>query len=255
MPELGHYSVTASALDRLRSHIIHHARTNAGLAPIGLVGFSFAGGLALAAASDERVSSHLAYVASIGGYHDLARTMRYAATGVVEGPGGARARGTNPYSELALVCAALPYLCEEPTSALRGSLQSLMDGEAERARELASALGTPDGRRIFELASRGELASLRPMLLRLIESRSAELERVSPRGRLSGIKSRVLMLHGAYDDMIPPEETILAEAELRADHCANYHVLVTPALGHVDVANSPNPGELVRLTGLVARLL
>ena len=49
---------------------------------------SFSGGLALLAASDPQYAPSIAWVASIGGYYDLAHVLRFFATGDAVTPDG-----------------------------------------------------------------------------------------------------------------------------------------------------------------------
>src|SRR5580704_1717665 len=48
---------------------------------VGIFAISFSGGLALVAASDPQYAPVVAWVASIGGYYDLAHVLRFFATG------------------------------------------------------------------------------------------------------------------------------------------------------------------------------
>src|SRR5690606_1156739 len=54
---------------------------------IGVIGISFAGGLALVAAARARVSPQTAFVMSFGGHGDLPRTLRFLCTGELPGGG------------------------------------------------------------------------------------------------------------------------------------------------------------------------
>ena len=55
---------------------------------VGILAISFSGGLALLAASDPQYAPSIAWVASIGGYYDLAHVLRFFATGEAVRPDG-----------------------------------------------------------------------------------------------------------------------------------------------------------------------
>ena len=55
---------------------------------VGILAISFSGGLSLLAASDPQYSQSIAWVASVGGYYDLAHVLRFFATGEAVRPDG-----------------------------------------------------------------------------------------------------------------------------------------------------------------------
>ncbi len=55
---------------------------------VGILAISFSGGLSLLAASDPQFSQSIAWVASVGGYYDLAHVLRFFATGEAVRPDG-----------------------------------------------------------------------------------------------------------------------------------------------------------------------
>ena len=56
----------------------------------GVLGISFAGGLALMAAAQQHGTAPIGFVVSVGSHHDLARLCRYYAGEPVFGPNGER---------------------------------------------------------------------------------------------------------------------------------------------------------------------
>ncbi|MBV8205569.1 MAG: alpha/beta hydrolase, partial [Acidobacteria bacterium] len=55
---------------------------------VGVLGLSFAGGLALMAAADPQWSQSIAWVAAIGAHHDLGRVVKFLVTGSAPRPDG-----------------------------------------------------------------------------------------------------------------------------------------------------------------------
>ena len=79
--ELADYAVDDASIGTLGAAAIALRDRLQGRAPVGLMGLSFAGGLALLAASDPRFAPSIGYVVSVGGHDDLARVSRFFATG------------------------------------------------------------------------------------------------------------------------------------------------------------------------------
>src|SRR5205807_7346037 len=59
-------------------------RHQVGRGPVGVIGFSFAGGLALVAAADPRYANDIGFVAAIGAHDDLARVARFFFTDQIQ---------------------------------------------------------------------------------------------------------------------------------------------------------------------------
>ena len=83
LPDLTMYRITPRATDTIEDAVAWLAGQH-DLAPdgrVGVLGVSFSGGLAIAAAGRDGIRDKLAYVVSFGGHGDLPRVMRYLATG------------------------------------------------------------------------------------------------------------------------------------------------------------------------------
>jgi len=90
LSELADYRITAQGIRVIDASVRWlSARDELVESPrVGLVGFSFAGGLALVAATKPEVQSRLGYVASIGGHHDLERVLGFLLHDEVASPTG-----------------------------------------------------------------------------------------------------------------------------------------------------------------------
>jgi hypothetical protein len=83
LPDLQRYRITLDATDVLEDAVAWMASQES-LAPdgkIGVLGVSFAGGLAIAAAGRPAIRDRVAFVVSFGGHGDLRRVMHYLTTG------------------------------------------------------------------------------------------------------------------------------------------------------------------------------
>ena len=81
------------------------------------------------------------------------------------------------------------------------------------------------------------------------------LHLLTPRGRLNRIKSRVIILHGAHDPIVPPEHArqMLAELQQR-DHAQGQDLFITSILSHEQLQGTYNLRELFRFIHLMGEL-
>jgi pimeloyl-ACP methyl ester carboxylesterase len=254
LPDLADYRVTAASADVI-ARTVQSAASAPDLpgGPVGLIGISFGGGLSLLAASRPEVSSKLAYVASLGGHHDLRRVLRFFLTNVVDTPSGPEARPAHEYGVTILALSALDALAPaEDVPTLRVVFRHWLTEDRGLARRQAGALTTERGRELFELLEQGRLAQIAPDLERWLDDSGGALGRVSPAGKLRRITAPVYLVHGASDRVIPPSEARWAAQEL-GDH--EHALLVTSLIEHV-MPDRPAPLlERLRLVDLVAHLL
>jgi hypothetical protein len=149
---------------------------------VGVLGFSFAGGLSLLAAAHPEHGRHIGFVVSIGGHHDLGRVMRYLVTGEEPCADGTTLHLT-PH-DYGLVVLLYGYtwrffsLADEPSAheALRLWLADRRDDARQTARALSVA-----GQEKIEKVFSGHTASLAPELLAALDASAPTLARVSPR--------------------------------------------------------------------------
>ncbi len=135
---------------------------------------------------------------------------------------------------------------------LRDALRLWLHEDRAAAVARASERSTASGERLFQLVERGRLAELSPELLRLLETRRAELAELSPAGRLGHVDAPVYLLHGSADSVIPPSEAEWADRELNG---APHQALVSPLLEHVEVDGRGAFAHQLRLVDLMAKML
>ena len=90
MTDLADYRITHQGVSVIRDAAVY-LRGRHDLvddAPVGVLGFSFAGGLSLVAAAEPELAGRVAYVVSVGGHHDLERVLRFLIRNKVETPAG-----------------------------------------------------------------------------------------------------------------------------------------------------------------------
>jgi dienelactone hydrolase len=220
---------------------------------VGLLGFSFGGGLALLAAGEPAVRDRLSHVVSIGGYHDLGRVLRFFLTGLVESPEGTTSGQPHEYGPLVLVYRHLDQLVPAGDRArARQALRAWLHEEFGRARTLATKLVSSRARRLFAAIAQHQLGCLRERLQRLLVADAGALEALSPRDKLARIRAPVYLLHGAADNVIPASETRWASLELDAH---DHQILVSPLLAHSAVKRELSVAAALELILFVSHLV
>ncbi|MEZ5317587.1 MAG: hypothetical protein R2752_09325 [Vicinamibacterales bacterium] len=265
VPDLREYRITPAATDDIEDAAQWMSATPA-LAPagrIGLVGVSFGGGLAVAAAGRPSLAGRLSAVVSIGGYGDLPRVLRFLCTGRL--PDGT-ARAPHDFGLAVLAYGGARHLVpadqvEAFTRALRtfldaSSAQTTDEAEAARllqaSREMTGALPSP-ARDLMQLVLARDVATLGARLLPIVPALGGD-PALSP-DRSPAPAAPVFLLHGTDDPVIPEDETVELARDLTA-RGATVHWLLTPALHHADIESGLGAADawaLVRFwSGVVA---
>lgn len=220
---------------------------------VGLLGLSFAGGLSLVVAEDPNAAARLEYVTSVGGHDDLERVLRFLVSDRIETPSGVRPMKAHDYGLVVAVYGYLDRFVEAPDhDVLRSSLRAWLHEDRPTARALAAKCSTASCRHVFELVENGSTRELAPELTRILAEHRAELDALSPRGKLARITIPVYLLHGSADNVIPPSETEWAELEL---HDQPHLCLVSPLIQHVEMVSRASLGDEFALVDFVARIL
>lgn len=255
LTDLADYRITADGVDTIADSVTYLSQRHDVVTQsrVGVLGFSFAGGLSLVAAERAELSQHLAFVASVGGHHDLARVLRFLLSSRVATPRGVFQGKAHEYGLVVLVYGQLDRLVPAADrDVMRSAMREWLHGDRDRARAIASARTTPEAEQLFSLLEHGKLAALRPRLERLIAEHAVELGALSSRGHLAHATVPIYLLHGASDDVIPASETEWAGLELDdKPHLA----LVSPLLEHVEVAHGAGVLDQLALVHFMAELL
>jgi dienelactone hydrolase len=255
--DLADYRITRQGVSVIRDAAVYLGGRHdlVGDAPVGLLGFSFAGGLALVAAEQPPLAGHVAYVVSVGGHHDLERVLRFLIRNEVETPAGLVHKQAHDYGLMVVLYGHVDQFAPEPDRApLRDALRASLNQDRPAALAAAARLTTERGRELWQLADTQKLQTLAPQLEAIVVEQRAELAALSPRGRLAAIHAPVYLVHGTSDSVIPPSETEWAGAELgqgNADHIA----LVSPLIEHVEVNRTAGFGDKLALLRFIAQLL
>jgi pimeloyl-ACP methyl ester carboxylesterase len=252
LKDLADYHVSPPTVDQIGmaavilSNQLHQAR-------VGTLGLSFAGGLALLAATRPEYANNMAFVVSIGGHDDLARVSRFFATNTIERPDGSVASfSAHEYGVLVLAYSHLEDFFAAPdVPAARDAMRLWLHEQADLSRQAASHL-SPEGKAKLDqiLHHRDQIQQ---QLLDEIKLHGDEMAAVSPHGRLGGLTVPTLLLHGSGDAVIPTTETQWLAQDVPPQALKN--VLISPALGHVDVESSVTVGQKWDLVHFVAQII
>jgi pimeloyl-ACP methyl ester carboxylesterase len=223
-------------------------------APVGVMGMSFAGGLALLAASDPRFAPDIAFVVAVGAHDDLARVARFFATNAIARPDGSIAHlAAHPYGPLVLVYDHLEdFFPSADLPAAKDALRLWLWEDNAAARARLAALPEASRAKLGALFD-GDIARIAPELLAEIDAHVDTMRAASPRGRLANLRTPVFLLHGAGDAVIPASETLWLARDVPAGLVRD--VLVSPALVHVELEGEPGVREKWALVHFMAEVL
>jgi dienelactone hydrolase len=253
--ELADYRITASGVKVIRESVRYLAarRDHVAVARVGLLGFSFAGGLALVAVKDPKTAALVSSVTSVGGHHDLRRVLRFLIHNEIETPTGVMHRKAHEYGLVVLVYGNLEHFVPvQDLPALREGFKAWLREDQRKARAAAQARTTPEAERLWQLLEQGRLQTLAPELDALLQRQNAELAAISAVGHMKQLKVPVYLLHGSHDSVIPSSETDAANLELDG---TEHRALVSPLLEHVEVSKTAGLSDKLALVSFMAQLL
>ncbi len=198
---------------------------------VGLLGVSFAGGFAVRVASEPAVGADLAFVASIGGHHDMRRVARFFVTDKVAAPEGEMDWKAHDYGLAVLIYnAADRFVAKDDVPHLRDAIRNFLHESYGAAQQAALAM-SPEGRALFDRIYHRDRHGLATKVLDVLPALAGPMEEASPAGRVAQIRVPIFLLHGAHDDVVPPSESRWIAAEATSP----VHILVTSKIGHAEL--------------------
>jgi dienelactone hydrolase len=250
--EIAGYRIDPASIDTIGASAaaLAHERGR----PVGVIGMSFAGGLALMTAADPRYAAAIGLVLSIGGHDDLMRVARFFAEDSAPEPDGPPLHlAAHPYGALVVAHAnAEGFFPPEDQAAARRALVAWLGERWDEARAAAATLTAPS-RELVQRLFDGKLHDAPGPFLAAIARLGAAMARVSPHGHLDGLRARVFLLHGAADPVIPASEARWLLRDLPAPTAPV--LLVSTAIGHVELAGTPTLRDQLALVGFMTGML
>jgi dienelactone hydrolase len=261
LPDLRAYLITERSVDMIEDAIAWAAATYGGpRGRVGVVGVSFAGGLALVAAGRPGVADRMHGLFALGAHADLPRVMAYLC-----GDGApASLPPPHDYGVVLMLRASLGVVVPpDQREGLDGAIVSFLDGSS------FDATDRPRAQRLFAAARAAEATLPEPArtLLRAVNNRDVPAlarvlaphsEQIGGAPSLSPARSPattapVYLLHGDRDSVIPAGEADALAAYLRAAGNIHVQVLRTPLITHADAAPA-GAGDTWRLIRFWARM-
>jgi len=255
LAQLADYRITPASVSVIRSSVAYLASDHVHVEGdrVGLLGFSFAGGLSLVAAEAPETARRLSFVTSVGGHHDLRRVLRFLIHDELETPTGVVHSPANEYGLLVLIYGNLEqFVPAVDLQPVRAGFKAWLQEDRPRARVLAKLRTTPEANELWQLLETQHLQTLAPRLDALLESQRQQLSSLSAAGHLKALGLPVYLLHGAHDTVIPPSETDAAGIELST---AEHEALVSPLIEHVEVVHQASYTDKLALVSFMAHML
>ncbi|MFW6067708.1 MAG: CocE/NonD family hydrolase [Myxococcota bacterium] len=222
---------------------------------VGVMGISFAGGLALVAAADPELGGRIGYVVAVGAHHDLARVAHWYAGGVAADPSGEPASvSPHPYGAGVVIHQHVEsFFPPEDVPRAREALRRLLHERWKEARALVPELSPRGAERLEAILAREERPELRARLREVIEREIAAFRQVSPAGKVGGLDVPVFLVHGSADPVIPPTETAWLAREIPDARVEQ--MVITPFLRHAESRSDPSFGDRWELVRFMAEVL
>jgi pimeloyl-ACP methyl ester carboxylesterase len=232
VPGIADYRVERESADLIGAAARSFAQ-ELNVAKVGILAISFSGGLSLLAASDPQYSQSIAWVASVGGYYDLAHVLRFFATGEAVRPDGAiEPVQPHEYGPLIVIYdEPQDFFAPQDVQTGHEALKLLL-AEQGKASETLTKTMTPDDQEIMQRIYHKQRESFTPAILAEIDKRRERLAAASPAGHLQALHVPVLLLHGSDDVIIPPTEMLWLQRDIPKKYLLD--ALISPAIGHVD---------------------
>jgi len=253
LPGIMDYHVSQDSVESIGESVRWFAAQTGG--PVGVMGLSFSGGLALVAASDPHYYPAFKFVVAVGSQDSMLRVAEYYMSGRDARPDGStEVLAPHEYGPLVLEYEHVEEFVPAPDlgpvrAVLRAHLYEDRPGEAA-ATHLLNEVQRREARDLMDT----KLPATRAAIAASIARHAGESAGLSPEGRLRTLSTPVYLLHGEGDNIIPSAETLWIASELQPDELKA--MLVSPVLSHLDI-NGPKPGAMNqwRLIHFFARMI
>ena len=270
LPDLQRYRLTTQSTDVIEDAVAWMAGRPdlARDGRIGVVGISFAGGMALVATGRPSIRDKVAYVLSFGGHADLPRVLHYLATGEEVQVPGLHTPPPHDYGVAVLLYqfADQGIVPPEQVAPLRKGIETFLyasqltlvdmteaNATFARAREYVSTLPEPAATYMRYVNDRN-VPKLGPALLPYLDVRGVDSPTLSADRSPSVPSAPVFLLHGSGDTVIPTAESVLLADYLR-NRGVEVHLLISELITHAEVDRAAAATETLKLISFWADVL
>jgi len=235
LPDIKDYHVGAGSI-RTIGESAHWFAQQTG-APVGVIGLSFSGGLALIAAANPVYKPDFKFVFAVGAQDSMARVAEYYRTRRDSRPNGSvEVLTPHTYGPLVLEYEYVEdFVPAADVAAIRGVLRANLYEEPQAEKATLAAL-TPEQRVEATSLMNVSLASTQALIANSNRRRADDLAALSPHDILATLTTPVYLLHGEADNIIPSAETLWMASEL--PHSTLKAALVSPVISHIDFESS-----------------
>lgn len=270
LPDLQAYKITPRATDVIEDAVAWMARQG-NLAPdgrVGIVGISFAGGLAISAAGRPSIRDKVAFVLSFGGHGDLPRVMRYLATGEAPHVAGLKPHPPHDYGVAVILygLADRGVVPPDQVATLRDGIRTFLlasqltlvsmdEANATFAKARAMAKEMPEPARTYmNYVNDRAVKKLGPVLVPYLDQLGASDPALSPQRAPDPPTAPIFLLHGDDDTVIPAAESALLNDYLKSKGTP-VHLLLSNLITHAEVNRSASMSDKWKLIAFWADLL
>ena len=232
LPNIKDYHIDADSVRTIADSTQWFASWTGG--PVGVMGLSFSGGLALVAAANPMYEPSFKFVVAIGSQDEMTRVAQFYLTGRELRPDGTvEELSPHEYGALVLEYEHLDdFVPASDLAAVRAVLREHLyeNKQAELgAMNKATVLQRAEAVALMDTNS----PKTRAMLATAEIMRRKEMDGLSPHGILKTMTTPVYLLHGEADNIIPSAETLWMTHEL--PNTTLRAALVSPVLSHLDL--------------------
>ncbi len=232
LPDIKDYHVDSTSMRTIGESAHWFAQKTGG--PVGVMGLSFSGGLALVAAADPLYHPDFKFVFAVGSQDSMGRVAHYYRTGEDERPNGTtELLPAHEYGPLVLEYQYVEdFVPRQDVAIIRAVLRAHLYEDKPAEAAAAARLDERQKREALELMD-ATSAQTRSLIAAAEAKHAEELNGLSPHGHLASFTTPVYLLHGQADNIIPSAETLWMASELPSE--ALQAMLVSPVISHIDM--------------------
>ena len=252
LPHLKDYTVDQLSIKQIGEAATYFAQQTH--QPVGIMGLSFAGGLALLAAADPTYSPSIKFVVAIGSQDSMAHVTTYYRTSQADRPD--HTTQTLPAHEYGALVSEYDHLEDflpaQDLEAIRPVLRAHLY-EDKQAEAQALARLTPAQKIEATNLLNSTSDQTRTALQNSVALHIEEANQLSPHSHITTLQTPVYLLHGEADNIIPASETLWLASELPPNTLKA--VLISPVLSHLDMQKQPTTRDQWNLIHFFAKII
>jgi len=240
LPDIMDYHVGSGSIRTIGESAQWFAKRTGG--PVGVMGLSFSGGLALIAAADPLYHPSFKFVFAVGSQDSMGRVVQYYRTGADALPdGGSEELPAHEYGPLVIEYEYVEdFVPAADVAVIRGVLRAHLYEDKGAEAEADAKLNDAQRAEAKELMD-GYSPKTRAMIAAVSLKHTADMDELSPGSRLAQLTTPVYLLHGQGDNIIPSAETLWMASQLSSETLQA--MLVSPVISHIDM-DGKDPGAM-----------